>query len=156
MSTTTTIDRDAAVTRATTPYALSGLANHLLDFDLPAPETIELRRGHVRVWVLAQHAAAWKARADVVDARHELRSNHHVHVVDAVLHGSCVRVQLRWISFVDHHDCEGCGAALCACRTDERCEGRVEHACRHGMNLCPDCQGQCVDCRDDFREGRLS
>jgi hypothetical protein len=148
---------DDAVVTAMTPYALAGLVSHLLDFGLPAPETIEVRRGHVRLWITQQAAVAWKAHADVDASRHEPKFDHHLHIVDAVLHGSCVKVQLRWITFIDHHDCESCDAGLCACRdVDGPCEGRVEHACRHGQNLCEDCQGQCSACRDDFREGRWS
>jgi hypothetical protein len=162
MSSTTTVSRHgaaehvAAVTAATLPFALSGIANHLLDHHIPAPETIEVRRGRVVIWAHMGHAAVWKRHADVGTVRHEQRGTgsaaHHLHVADLVLHGSCVVVELRWITFTDHQVCGGddgtCGARLCACRDlDTVCPGHVEHACRHGHDLCPEHQGQCDECR---------
>jgi hypothetical protein len=149
-----------AVTRATTPFALSGVAHYLLDHDLPAPETIEVRRGRVRLWIQMQHVAAWKAHADVEALSDDLRGNHHLHIVDAVLHGSCVKVQLRWITFVDHQFCNGdggaCGRLLCYCRdVDERCESTVEPRCPHAGWLCDDHVEECTECVDDRRQDRV-
>jgi hypothetical protein len=151
---TTTTERESLWARATMPYALSGLASHIIDCQLPNPEQIDAAPGRIDVWILDKDVAAWKANADVLtDAHHALvpAGPTRIHAAEVRLHGSCALVRLRWVGFVDHEPCTGddgtCSSVICRCRVDSPCDGTVEAICGHGTAVCADHAGQCDACR---------
>lgn len=153
---TTTTARQAA-TAVTTPYALRALADHIDNHNLPAPYEIEIGHG-ITLWLAREGLAGWLAAGiHIANIRHEPLANvpgYVRHVADATLDGSCVRLELKWLTqpTVDHEFCRGdegdCEVVLCFCEQDQPCHGCQPRGCPHvGEILCDDHRGECVDCR---------
>lgn len=146
------------VVAASRPWALYALGQHVAEHELPFVH--QSCGDEMIVDIEARTAREWRTTCvteiDHTYVRTLAIADAWTHTAHLLLHGSCVQVTLRWITYVDHHDCEspGCGRGLCACRDlDQLCAGRVDHACSHGMNLCPDhAPEQCRECR----EGRVA
>lgn len=146
----------SAVVAATRTLAAYAIGQHVADHDL----TFERLQIHDRVdvSVMPTQAHRWRTTA-VTEVDHTVTTHPAIadawkHQATLILHGSCVQVQLRWFTYLDHHDCDLCKTGLCACRDlDTLCPGRAPHACTHGMNLCPDCQAHCPDCRNGLTGG---
>lgn len=158
MSTTThaTSPQSPDVVAASRPWALYALGQHVADHELSFVH--QSCGDEMIVDVEARAAREWRTtnvtELDHTAVRTIAIDGAWTHTVHLVLHGSCVQVTLRWLTYLDHHTCEACRVGLCACRDiDGTCQGRVEHACRHGQNLCPDhAPEQCDECR----QGRVA
>lgn len=148
---TTTQRHDTAVA-ATVPYALVAIGDHITTWQLPAPQSVDIDR-HATVWVLGHHAPPWLETGIDIDAIvHEEKSDlgYTSHTATGVLHGSCVRVRVRWHTRgdVDHETCidPDCDRVLCYC-TDQ-CPGTTEPGCEHPAEfVCDEHRGSCTECR---------
>lgn len=152
---TTTTEREAAWTAATMPYALSGLAFHLIDFHLPVPESIDIREGRITLWLRHEDVAAWRVVSNFepetvktgIGARRHAFEGHRAL---AVLHGSCAKVTFRWTTPSEAIVCTG---------LDDTCRNIVdetpdEPGCAHGHNLCAEHRTECDQCRDELGDDR--
>lgn len=151
---TTTTERETLWARATMPYALSGLAFHLIDFHLPVPDQIDIRDGRITLYIYAQDVDAWRLVSDfateTVETRTHLRA-FDVHTVDAVLHCSGVKVTFRWTTPSDAIVCEGLDQTCTRLVGDPEAD---EPGCAHGHNLCAEHRTECDQCRDELGDDR--
>jgi hypothetical protein len=154
---TTTVN-DARLAAATVPYALSGLAWHLLDYRLPTPDQIEIRDGRLTLFILAQDVTAWSITADLAAETVQTRTDRafgtgpfDVHRADAVLHGAGVKATICWTTPSDAIVCES---------LDDTCTNVVgdlasdEPGCAHGNALCSHHRMECQHCREDLADDR--
>lgn len=156
---TTTTERETLWARATMPYALSGLAFHLIDFDLPVPHEISIRDGRITLWLMTADVTAWAAYADLGPETVKTRSDRdggiahtfEVHTVDAVLHCSGVKVTYRWTAPSDAVVCEGLDQTCTRLVGDPESD---EPGCAHGHNLCAEHRTECDQCRDELGDDR--
>lgn len=142
-------------TAATIPMALKGLADHIITHTLPTPSSIDLSAtAGVTIWLHYGDASDWlTTHIDVTDTTTTtgVVASIRSHTAEAVLHDSCVRVTLRWVTHVDHGVCRDCDRVLCYCLdVDAACEGTVEPGCVHpAAYVCDEHRGSCPDCRID-------
>lgn len=153
---TTTTERESLWARATMPYALSGLAYHLLDYPVPAPQEIDVRDGRITLWMLAAHIDAWRTAADFADetTTTQARTRDHaydIHIADAVLHGSGVKVTFRWTTPSDAAICQGIDSTCLNIVGDSQSD---EPGCTHGNALCSEHRMECQHCREDLADDR--
>lgn len=148
--TTTDLERQA-LALATLPYALCNLGEHIIDHHLPAPDSVELNARGITVWVLERHVPAWRATSDPDGpaSRKPGVGTWDSHTMPVVLHGSCVRMTLRWIRGWDRCDYPDCDQHVAPVDAPSD-----EPGCPHGRDLCGLHWLHCSECVDDMRQDR--
>lgn len=150
---TTTVRHDAATT-ATIPHALLGLAEHIVTNTLPNPASVDIS-DHATIWLYEADVPTWLDRAiDVADLAHAAGPTAEwiSHTATGVLHESCIKVRIRWITPVDHTTCqdEDCNRVLCYDPGDQPCPNTSRPGCPHLAEFfCDEHVSSCHECRND-------
>lgn len=150
---TTTAKRDAANV-ATIPHALLGLSEHIVGNTLPNPVSVDIS-DQATVWLLEADVPTWLDRAIELGEQTAApgpTADWISHTAFGVLHASCIRIRLRWITQVDHVTClaADCDRVLCYDPVDQPCPGTSRAGCPHLAEFfCDEHSSECHECRND-------